>query len=65
MKKFEIFVRNHGLTPYEKSTLVTIKNQYFYSLQRLVFYPKYHETFFLGLFCSKRKNEENENCCPK
>ena len=79
--KIQIFAPNLGLTPWEKSSLVTIKNQYFrglfsskekmkkflstnlypnryfYSLEKLVSYPEYHQTLFLGQFCQNTKKK--------
>ena len=83
--KIQIFAPNLGLTPWEKSSLVTIKNQYFqtffrglfsskekmkkflatnlypnryfYSLEKLVSYPEYHQTLLLGQFCQNTKKK--------
>ena len=44
--------------PLEKSNLVTIKNQYFYTTERLVSHSKLPQTLFLGHFCPKTRKEE-------
>ena len=44
--------------PLEKSNLVTIKNRYFYTTERLVSYSKLSQTLFLGHFCPKTRKEE-------
>ena len=32
-------------------------NRYFYSLEKLVSYPEYHQTLFLGQFCQNTKKK--------
>ena len=41
-----------------------LKNRYFYSLERLVFFIEHYQSLFLGLFCPKRNNLKVSNLWP-
>ena len=59
-KNFQFFAQNHGLTPSEKFDFWDLKNDYFYDIKKLCFFPEHHSALFLPVFktqCRKGKTE--------
>ena len=53
-EKNNFFDQNHGLTPLKNPVLVSLKNEQFYGLERVVLNLQHQKTIFPDLFCQKK-----------